>query len=412
MLTAKHVERMKKPGRYRCGLVKGLLLQISASGARSWVLRYELHGKEHMMGLGSATEFSLGRARERALAARHLLADGVDPLATKQAAKAAAKLGAARKLTFREAAQRYFDQHEKSWRNVNHRLAFLNTLRAHVFPVIGDLDVAKIDTTDILRALEPAWTTKSITADRVRNRIEAVLDWCVVRGHRLPGLNPARWKGHLDQVLPAARKIAPIEHHAAMDYRRLPALMGELRRESSVAARALEFLILTVARTGEVIGATWDEIDSDSNTWIIPGHRMKSGREHRVPLSPPVMDILHNLPRENGNPFVFIGKRAGAGLSRKALPYVMGRLGHDRTATVHGFRSSFSNWCHEQTAHSTHTIEISLAHRVGNETERAYRRTDMIGKRRQLLEAWARFCTTLRMEAKGEVVALRGGGKS
>jgi len=408
MLTAKHVERTKTPGRYRCGLVKGLLLQISASGARSWVLRYELHGKERMMGLGSAAAFCLSQARERALAARHLLADGVDPLATKQAAKAAAKLGAARKLTFREAAQRYFDQHEKSWRNVSHRLAFLNTLRAHAFSTIGDLDVAKIDTADILRALEPAWTKKSITADRVRNRIEAVLDWCVVRDHRLPGVNPARWKGHLDQVLPAARKIAPIEHHAAMDYRRLPAFVSELRRLDSIAARALEFLILTVARTGEVIGATWDEIDSDSKTWIIPGHRMKSGREHRVPLSSGAIDLLYRLPRETGNPFIFTGHRPGSGLSRKALPYVMGRVGQDRTATVHGFRLSFSNWSHEQTAHSTHTIEISLAHRVGNETERAYRRTDMIAKRRQLLESWSRFCTTLRMEAEGEVVALRG----
>jgi hypothetical protein len=248
MLTAKQVERSKKPGRYRCGLVKGLLLQISAKGARSWVLRYELHGKEHMMGLGSASEFSLSQARKRALAARQLLADGVDPLATKQAARAAAKLAAARKLTFLEAAQRYFDHHEKSWRSASHREAFLSTLKAHAFSALGDMDVAMIDTPDILRVLEPLWTTKSVTADRVRNRIEAVLDWCVVRGHRPPGTNPARWKGHLDQVLPAARKIAPIEHHAAMDYRRLPAFMSELRRLDSVAARALEFLILTAAR--------------------------------------------------------------------------------------------------------------------------------------------------------------------
>jgi integrase len=410
MLTAKRVERTKKPGRYRCGLVKGLLLQVSASGARSWVLRYELHGRERMMGLGSAAEFSLRKARERALAARQLLADGLDPVATKQAAKAAAKLTAARKLIFREAARRYFDQHENSWRNASHRDAFLNTLKFHAFTAISEMDVAMIDTSDILRVLEPVWTTKSITADRVRNRIEAVLDWCVVRGHRALGINPARWKGHLDQVLPAARKIAPIEHHAAMDYRRLPAFMGELRQLDSVAARALEFLILTAARTGEVLEATWGEIDTDSKTWIIPGPRMKGGREHRVPLGPGAMELLHQLPRETGNPFIFMGHRFGAGLSRKALPYVMGRLGQDGAVTVHGFRSSFSNWCHEQTAHSAHTIEISLAHRVGNETERAYRRTDMIAKRRQLMESWSKFCSTSSGQPQGELISIQGAG--
>jgi hypothetical protein len=212
MLTAKRVERTKKPGRYRCGLVKGLLLQISPSGARSWVMRYELHCKERMMGLGSASEFSLKEARERARAARQLLADGHDPLAAKQAAEAAAKLAAARKLTFREAAQRYYDQNEKRWRNASHRKAFLGTLKAHAFGVLGDIDVATIETADVLRVIEPVWTTKSVTADRVRNRIEAVIDWCVVRGHRPPGTNPARWRNHLDQVLPAARQVAPIAY--------------------------------------------------------------------------------------------------------------------------------------------------------------------------------------------------------
>jgi integrase len=407
MLTAKRVERAKEPGRYRCGLVKGLLLQISPSGAKSWVLRYELHGKERMMGLGSASEFSLKEARERARAARQLLADGHDPLAAKQAAKATAKLAAARKLTFREAAQRYFDQNEKRWRNASHREAFLSTLKAHVFGILGDIEVATIETADVLRAIEPVWTTKSITADRVRNRIEAVIDWCVVRGHRPPGTNPARWRNHLDQVLPAARQVAPIAHHAAMDYRQLPAFMSELRRLDSVAARALEFLILTAARTGEVIGARWEEIDFDGGTWVIPSHRMKAGREHRVPLGSATVDLLHKLPKEAGNPHVFIGHRAGAGLSRMAPRYIMRRLGQSEVVTIHGFRSSFSDWAHEQTAHSAHTIEISLAHNVGSEVERAYRRTDMIAKRRHLMEAWARFCASPPAKAQGGVVALR-----
>jgi hypothetical protein len=217
MLTAKRVERTKKSGRYRCGLVKGLLLQISDTGAKSWVLRYERHGRERMMGLGSASEFSLKEARaERARAARQLLADGRDPLAVKHADRAAAKAADARKLIFREAAQRYFDQHESKWHSASHRDQFLTSLRTYVFPVLGDVDVATIDTPDILRIIEPIWKTKSITADRTRNRLAQVIDWAVVRGHRPPGTNPARWKGHLDQVLPAPRRVAPVEHHAAI----------------------------------------------------------------------------------------------------------------------------------------------------------------------------------------------------
>jgi len=235
MLTAKKVERAKQPGRYYCGLIRGLYLQVTASGAKSWVLRYQLRGQERWMGLGSASEFSLKEARERARAARQLLADRIDPLAGKRAAEAAAKLAAARKLTFAEAAQRYFNQHASKWRSAKHREAFLGTLAAFAFPVLGNMDVAAIDTPDILRAIEPHWTTKAVTIDRTRNRIEQVLDWCVVRGHRPPGTNPAMWKGHLDQVLPPARKVAPVAHHAAMDYRQLPTFMDELRRLGAFA---------------------------------------------------------------------------------------------------------------------------------------------------------------------------------
>jgi len=406
MLTAKKVERAKQPGRYHCGLIRGLYLQVTASGAKSWVLRYQLRGQERWMGLGSAADFSLREARERARAARQLLADRIDPLAGKRAAEEAAKLAEARKLTFREAAERYFNQHEPKWRSAKHREAFLSTLKAHVFAVIGDMDVAAIDTRDVLRAIEPHWTTKAVTIDRTRNRIEQVLDWCVVRGHRPPGTNPARWKGHLDQVLPAPRKLAPVEHHAAMDYRQLPAFMTQVRADDNVAARALEFLIHTAARTGEALGACWSEIDLTDKTWTVPAARMKGGREHRVPLTKPVLDLLSKLPRQSGNHLVFIG-RAGGGLSHSALPWVMDRLGVSGVTTIHGFRSSFSNWCHEQTAHSAHTIEISLAHNVGTEVERAYRRTDMIAKRRQLMEQWSKFCSMPPTKVSGVVVPLR-----
>jgi len=406
MLTAKKVERAKQPGRYHCGLIRGLYLQVTASGAKSWVLRYQLRGQERWMGLGSAADFSLREARERARAARQLLADRIDPLAGKRAAEEAAKLAEARKLTFREAAERYFNQHASKWRSAKHREAFLSTLKAHVFAVIGDMDVAAIDTRDVLRAIEPHWTTKAVTIDRTRNRIEQVLDWCVVRGHRPPGTNPARWKGHLDQVLPAPRKLAPVEHHAAMDYRQLPAFMTQVRADDNVAARALEFLIHTAARTGEALGARWSEIDLTDKTWTVPAARMKGGREHRVPLTKPVLDLLSKLPRQSGNHLVFIG-RAGGGLSHSALPWVMDRLGVSGVTTIHGFRSSFSNWCHEQTAHSAHTIEISLAHNVGTEVERAYRRTDMIAKRRQLMEQWSKFCSMPPTKVSGVVVPLR-----
>jgi integrase len=393
MLTAKKVERTKTPGRYRCGLVRGLYLQISDNGAKSYVLRFERHGRERMMGLGSASEFSLKEARGRARAARQLLADGVDPLDQKHADRAAAKLAAARKLAFRDAARRYFDQNEKGWRSASHRDEFLRSLEAYAYPVIGGMDVAVIGIADILRILEPIWTSKTTTADRVRARIAAVLDWCVVRGHRPPGTNPAAWKDHLDQVLPPVRRVAPVAPHPAMDYRRVPEFVTKLNLLSGVAAKALQFTIITAARAGEVVNATWDEIDiDDSRTWVIPGHKMKGGREHRVSLSDVCIDLLNALPREAGNPHVFIGARSGAALSKMAMTDVMTRLGQRGVTTIHGFRSSFSNWAHEQTAHSAHTIEISLAHRVGNETERAYRRTDMVAKRSQLMQAWSRFC--------------------
>jgi integrase len=402
MLTSRQVERATQPGRYPCGLVRGLYLQITRAGAKCWVLRYQLHGREHWMGLGAAAEFTLKEARERARAARQLLADRIDPLHGKRAAAEAARLAVARRLTFREAAQRYFDQHAGRWR-ASHREMFLTTLKAHAFPILGDMDVASIDTPDILRTLEPIWKTKSITADRTRTRIEAVLDWATVGGHRSPGTNPAKWKGHLDQVLPAARKLAPVVPLAAMDYRALPGFMSTLRALDSVAARALEFLILTAARAGEVIGARWSEIDLVDKVWMIPPERMKGKREHRVALSPAVIELLHKLPRHDGNDLVFVGLS-----ERWGMRQVMQRLGQAGAATVHGFRAAFSTWANEQTAHTNHTIEISLAHNVGTETERAYRRSDLIAKRKQLMQSWATFCLAPSVKVTGEVVPLRG----
>jgi integrase len=412
MLTARKVERAKRPGRYSCGLIRGLYLQVTASGTKSWVLRYQLRGRERWMGLGSASDFSLKEVRERARQARQLLADRIDPLIGKQAAEEAARLAEARKLTFAEAAQQYFNQHEAKWRSAKHREQFLSSLAAFAFPVLGNMDVASIDTRDVLRALEPVWTSKSVTADRTRNRIEQVMDWCVVRGHRPPGTNPARWKGHLDQVLPLPRQLAPIVHHKAMHYRDVPDFMAALRAQATVAAQALQFLVLTAARSNEVLGARWSEIDFTDKVWTVPASRMKGGREHRVPLSGAVLGLLEKLPREDGNPHVFMGRQPGAALSQWAMPWIMEHMGQRGQTTIHGFRAGFSTRAHEQTAHASHTIEISLAHNVGTEVERAYRRSDLVSKRAQLMEQWARFCLSPPSKvgkAGGEVVSLRGG---
>jgi integrase len=392
MLTAKKVERTKKPGRYACGLIPGLLLQIAKSGAKSWVLRYERDGKEHWLGLGSVRIFNLKEARERARRERQLLVDGIDPLATRNAARRAANLAAAKALTFRQAAQKYFDQHEAKWTNAIHRKQFLSSLGLYAFPVLGDMDVAAITVADVLRALEPHWRDKAVSADRTRSRVESILDWCVVRGHRAAGVNPAKWRSVLDQVLPPPRKVAPVVHHKALDYDSLPLLMVELRQIEGTTARALEFLILTASRSSEVLGAVWDEIDLDAARWDIPAERMKGRKPHSVPLSPPAVELLRQLPREPGNPYVFIG-RSGGGLPKMALFSLQrDRLASADGATIHGHRAAFATFSYERTSHSNHTIELSLAHSVGNETEQAYRRSSMYAKRAKLMADWARHC--------------------
>jgi integrase len=409
-LSAKRVQRLKGEGRFHDALVPGLYLQVTASGARSWLLRFELNGKERMMGLGSAAIFMLAHARERAREARRLLADGIDPLASRHASKQAAKLAEARKLSFGEAAQKYFNHYEGKWTNAAHRDAFLGTLRAHAFAVLGDMDVATIDTPDIHRVLDPIWKTKSVTADRVRSRIEQVIDWCTVRGYRAAGTNPARWVGHLEHSLAAPRALAPIQHHPALPYAELPGFMVKLRQYEGSAARALEFLILTAARSREVTGARWDEINFADQSWTVPAARMKGRKEHRVPLTKPLLDLLRDLPREDGNPFVFVGNRPGEGIGRIGMAWLLGERMGVKAATIHGFRSTFRDWAGEQTSVPPDICEAALAHARGDKTVQAYARGDLFNKRRKLMEAWARFCATpARAKADGNVVAIGGG---
>jgi integrase len=407
-LTAKRIAALKVKGRYRDGGdfgPTGLYLQVSETGSKSWLLRFEQNGREQWMGLGSARIVGLKDARARAKAERLKLLDGVNPIAERRTKKAASKLAAAKRLTFRESALKYAAQNEAKWKNASHRAQFLSSLDAYAFPTIGAMDVADVDTAAVLRLLEPIWQDKTETASRVRGRIEAVLDWAAVYGHRPRGDNPARWRGHLDQVFPRRGQIAPIEHHAALPYAELPALVARLRGYDGSAARALEFLIHTAARTGEVLGARWDEINFADRTWVIPPSRMKARKEHRVPLSKPVLDLLLDLPREDGNPFLFVGSRAGQGLSRIALGWMLGeRMGVD-DVTIHGFRSTFRDWAAEQTNFSRDVPERALAHGLRDKTEAAYERTDLFERRRRLMQMWSDFC--LSPAKGGDVVGIR-----
>lgn len=405
-LTAKRVERLRKtPGRYLDE--RGLYLQVNSPGRASWILRYERGDVEHMLGLGSTADFTLKEARERARKARQFLADGIDPIKAKKAAKVKRAAEAAKQMTFKECAQKYFDDNSGQWRNAKHRAQFLSTLEQYAYPAIGNLAVADIDVGLVLRVLEPIWKTKTETASRLRGRIETVLSWATVRELR-SGDNPARWQGFLSTQLTGRGKLSPVKHHAALPYADLPAFMADLRKRPAVAARALEFLILTAARTGAVIGATWDEIDLKERVWTVPhdraGTKIGGNQPRRVPLSDRAIELLRALPREEGNRHVFIGASAGMPLSSMAMLVLMKRMG--REITVHGFRSTFKDWVSERTGYANHVSEAALWHIVADKVEAAYRRGDLFIKRRSLMADWAKYCSSTPGKA-GEVVPLR-----
>jgi integrase len=362
----------------------------------NWGLRYQLRGVTHWMGLGSALlgdGVTLDQARTKAIAARATLRDKVDPLQQRRAERAAAQVAALKQLTFSEAAKAFIEQNEVGWKNPRHRQQWAETLRRYAHPVIGNLPVQTIDTPLVLRVLERdrLWHEKNATASRLRGRIEAILDWAKARGYR-SGDNPASWDV-IGNVLPKSTAVATVKHHPALPYADVPAFVAKLKAHQSVGAQALLFTILTAARTQEVVGARWSEISLKERVWTVPAGRMKGKVEHKVMLAPEVIDLLQQLPRDgDGDGYVFIGSRRGAPLNPKTLHRVTGRLKVD--AVPHGFRSSFSDWSHECTPHSNHTIEISLAHKVGNKAERAYRRGPMMAKRAKLMADWSRFCCT------------------
>jgi integrase len=402
MLTSKKVERTKTPGRYFDA--HGLYLQVRNADNKSWLLRYERDGKERWHGLGPVHAFNLKEARLRARKVRQLLADGVDPIDNRRAERAARALEAAKAMTFKQCAEAYIAANEGAWKNAKHAAQWTSTLKTYVYPHIGHLAVADVDTGLVLKCIEPIWRDKTETASRVRGRVESILDWATVRKYRT-GDNPARWLGHLEHVLPSKGKLAKVNHHAALPYAELPDFIRRLREREGMAARALELAILTAARTGEIIGARWDEIDLDDKAWTIPAGRMKGGREHKVPLSERAIQLLRALPTEEGNPHIFIGPRPGSGLSNMSMTAVLHRMGHG-DITVHGMRSSFRDWAAERTNYPNHVVEMALAHAVADKVEAAYRRGDLLKKRFALAEAWTRYCTSL--PATGErVVTLR-----
>jgi integrase len=390
-LTPRTVQALKEPGYYGDG--GGLWLQISRTGTKSWLFRFSLHGKSREMGLGAVYTVSLAEARVSAAECRKLLLTGTDPIEARSAERQAKRLEAAQALTFDECVTRYLESHRSGWKNAKHADQWANTLAAYASPVIGKLPVATIDTALVMRVVEPLWTTKTETATRLRGRIENVLSWATVRGYR-KGENPARWRGHLDKLLPASSKVAKVQHHPAMPYADLPAFVLDLREQQGVSARALEFTILTAARSGEVLGATWDEIDFERRQWTVPAARMKAAQEHRVPLSARALKILEEM-RAHKRDQVFPGLREGSSLSSMAMLMQLRRMGR-RDLTVHGFRSTFRDWAAEQTNYPREVAEMALAHTISNAVEAAYRRGDLFEKRRRVMDDWSQYCSTQR----------------
>ena len=375
-LTAQSVLAISKPGRHADG--EGLYLVVDESGARRWLFMFRWNGKLKEMGLGGLSAVSLAKARQKAVQAREVLGDGINPIDVRKAARAIP--------TFGEVADDVIIMVERESRNAKHVAGWRSTLANHAAP-IREIRVDRITTEDVLSVLKPIVATTPETASRLRGRIEKVLDAAKARGFR-SGENPARWRGHLDHLLPKRQKLTR-GHHAAMPYPAIPTFLEQLRGRPAMAALALEFLILTAARSNEVIGARWDEIDVDAKIWTVPAARMKSGREHRVPLCDRMVEVLKLARERGGGALLFAGAGKDRPLSTNAFRALLLRMGSD--VTSHGFRSSFRDWVGEATPFPREIAEAALAHVVGDATERAYRRGDALEKRRELMDAWANF---------------------
>lgn len=414
-LTPLKIQRLKEPGMYADG--GGLYLQISGTGARSWIFRYRMGGRTtpRDMGLGSLNDVDLKDARDKAAHFRSLKAKGIDPLEARRSQEAAQQLEAAKTVTFRQCAEAYIASHREGWRNEKHASQWSSTLEAYVYPKIGKLPVGDIDIGHVLKVLEQKcddlengptlWVGKTETATRVRGRIERILDWAKVRKYR-QGENPARWRGNLELQLPVRSKVAKVSHHPALPYTELGDFMTELRAREGTAVLALEILILTATRTNEVIGARLKELDLDGRCWVIPAERMKANKEHRVPLSTATLAAFKIALKGRNlkpNDLIFPNENSGKELSENAMLALLTRMERD-DITVHGFRSTFRDWAAERTNYPRDVAEMALAHSIGDKVEAAYRRGDLFEKRKRMMDDWAKFCAT--PAAAGKVLAI------
>lgn len=423
-LTALKVDKAKRTGTYGDG--GGLYLQVRETDAghvaKSWIFRFRLrqrlsrNGKasSRQMGLGPFPDVTLDQAREKAMECRKLARAGVDPIEARRRERAQAAANAAQLVTFKECGKAYIAAHRSGWRNIKHAAQWEATLATYAYPLLGALPVQAIETGVVLKVLEPIWNAKPETASRVRGRIEAALDYAIARKWR-GGENPARWRGHLEQLLPARAKVRAVRHHAALPYAELGGFVVSLRLQDGIAARAFEFAILTAVRTGEAIGARWGEVDFDAATWTLPAVRMKAAKDHRVPLSARAIELLAEMRKRfpgtpPGEACVFPGAIEGKPLSNMAFLMLLRRMGRD-DLTAHGFRSTFRDWAAERTNFPRDVAEMALAHAVGDKVEAAYRRGDLFQKRRQLMTAWAAFCAAPPTSASS-VTSMRKSGAS
>lgn len=387
-LSAMEVSRIQKSGLHAVGSVAGLCLQVGDGASRSWILRTVIGKKRRYIGLGGYPDVSLSQARERARVYKDKIFQGIDVVMERQQARESLIAAQTVRLTFREAARRKHDSISREFRNPNHSREWLSSLRRYAFPVFGDMDVNDVELPHIVKALEPIWHAKTDTAKRVRQRIEAVLAWAIVAGHR-KGDNPARWKGNLSELLSAPAKIHKVKHFDALDWKDVPAFMVALRQREGTGARALEFAVLTAARSGEVRGAKWHEIDWQAKTWTVEGARMKGGKNHVVPLSASALEILNGQPRMMESEYVFASNQGGM-LSNMSLLAVCRRM--NLSATPHGFRSSFKDWARNRTSFPDEVSELALAHVSNDATRAAYARDALLPARTKLMDSWAHFC--------------------
>ena len=393
-LSALAVQRLTAPGMHAVGGVAGLYLCVSPSGSRSWIARVNVDGKRREMGLGSFPDVSLSIAREKARAARSDTTMGIDPVAHRKEARSARQALKATQKTFADCAKAYIEAHSDSWRNAKHRAQWPSTFETYVYPTMGTVMVGEVTQAHVMAVLLPIWKTKTQTATRLRGRIEQVLAWATAAGFR-QGENCARWTGLLDQLLPAPGKVSEPRHHPAVRVDDMPAFIKALRQHDGLSPKALEFAVLTAARSGEVRGANWAEIDLEAAVWTVPPERMKAGKEHRVPLSAAAIKLLEAMPRIEGTELVFPAPRGGQ-LSDMALTALTRRMNFrddaGRVCVPHGFRSSFRDWVFERTDYPRDLAEAALAHALENKVEAAYRRGDALERRRAMMQAWANYC--------------------